>query len=609
MKEDTLDTFKRALSSTVKAIAEDREIEVIFGNNSTSSEEKIILPEINNVFDLDNIASIRGAADNEALIYKYRNNDTYNEFLPNKEKNKKIYESLENTRIQILGSKYMRGVKSNLLSLYEKNCNEKNYSNVTSQSDLEIEHALEIYLKKKIDTNIVPKSASHALSYWSKWLDSKVGTSIDDLLENVDNQEKFAKLANKLISDLKLYDTNENKDESEDDNKGQQTEELDNPDIDETESQSSMSDDDMENTEEEVQSEESELPVDENNEEMQDLEEDGSENVKPQYKESKSVETILSEYMVYSNKYDEIITAQDLCEDEELNRLRKYLDQQLKSFQTIISRLANRLQRKLLAKQNRSWEFNIEEGLLDTSRLTRVITDPFYSLSFKKEKDTDFKDTVVSLLIDNSGSMRGRPITVAAMSADILARTLEKCGVKVEILGFTTKAWKGGKSRESWMQNNKPPSPGRLNDLRHIIYKAADEPWRRSKKNLGLMMREGLLKENIDGEALLWAHKRLQNRYEARKILMVISDGAPVDDSTLSVNSGNYLEKHLRGAINWIENKSDVQLLAVGIGHDVTRYYKKAVTIVDAEQLADVMTEQLVDLFEEFPLKKRDILN
>ena len=609
MKEDTLDTFKRALSSTVKAIAEDKEIEVIFGNNSTSSEEKIFLPEINNVFDLDNIASIRGAADNEALIYKYRNNDTYTEFLPNKEKNKKIYESLENTRIQILGSKYMRGVKSNLLSLYEKNCNEKNYSNVTSQSDLEIEHALEIYLKKKIDTNIVPKSASHALSYWSKWLDSKVGTSIDDLLENVDNQEKFAKLANKLISDLKLYDTNENKDESEDDNKGQQTEELDNPDIDETESQSSMSDDDMENTEEEVQSEESELPVDENNEEMQDLEDDGSENVKPQYKESKSVETILSEYMVYSNKYDEIITAQDLCEDEELNRLRKYLDQQLKSFQTIISRLANRLQRKLLAKQNRSWEFNIEEGLLDTSRLTRVITDPFYSLSFKKEKDTDFKDTVVSLLIDNSGSMRGRPITVAAMSADILARTLEKCGVKVEILGFTTKAWKGGKSRESWMQNNKPPSPGRLNDLRHIIYKAADEPWRRSKKNLGLMMREGLLKENIDGEALLWAHKRLQNRYEARKILMVISDGAPVDDSTLSVNSGNYLEKHLRGAINWIENKSDVQLLAVGIGHDVTRYYKKAVTIVDAEQLADVMTEQLVDLFEEFPLKKRDILN
>ena len=609
MKEDTLDTFKRALSSTVKAIAEDKEIEVIFGNNSTSSEEKIILPEINNVFDLDNIASIRGAADNEALIYKYRNNDTYSEFLPNKEKNKKIYESLENTRIQILGSKYMRGVKSNLLSLYEKNCNEKNYSNVTSQSDLEIEYALEIYLKKKIDTNIVPKSASHALSYWSKWLDSKVGTSIDDLLENVDNQEKFAKLANKLISDLKLYDTNENKDESEDDNKGQQTEELDNPDIDETESQSSMSDDDMENTEEEVQSEESELPVDENNEEMQDLEDDGSENVKPQYKESKSVETILSEYMVYSNKYDEIITAQDLCEDEELNRLRKYLDQQLKSFQTIISRLANRLQRKLLAKQNRSWEFNIEEGLLDTSRLTRVITDPFYSLSFKKEKDTDFKDTVVSLLIDNSGSMRGRPITVAAMSADILARTLEKCGVKVEILGFTTKAWKGGKSRESWMQNNKPPSPGRLNDLRHIIYKAADEPWRRSKKNLGLMMREGLLKENIDGEALLWAHKRLQNRYEARKILMVISDGAPVDDSTLSVNSGNYLEKHLRGAINWIENKSDVQLLAVGIGHDVTRYYKKAVTIVDAEQLADVMTEQLVDLFDEFPLKKRDILN
>ena len=609
MKEDTLDTFKRALSSTVKAIAEDKEIEVVFGGNSPSSEDMIILPEINNIFDLDNLSSIRGTADNEALIHKYRNNNTYSEFLPNKEKNKKIYESLENSRIQILGSKYMRGVKSNLLSLYEKDCQEKNYSNVTSQSDLDIENALEIYLKKKNDASLVPKSASHALSYWSKWLDSKIGDSIDGLLKNINDQEQFAQLANKLILDLKLYDTNENKDESEDDNKGQQTEELDNPDVDETESQSSMSDDDMENTEEEVQSEESEMPVDENNEEMQDLEDDGSENVKPQYKENKSIETILSEYMVYSNQFDEVITAQDLCEDEELNRLRKYLDQQLKSFQTIISRLANRLQRKLLAKQNRSWEFNIEEGLLDTSRLTRVITDPFYSLSFKKEKDTDFKDTVVSLLIDNSGSMRGRPITVAAMSADILARTLEKCGVKVEILGFTTKAWKGGKSRESWMQNNKPPSPGRLNDLRHIIYKAADEPWRRSKKNLGLMMREGLLKENIDGEALLWAHKRLQNRYEARKILMVISDGAPVDDSTLSVNSGNYLEKHLRGAINWIENKSDVQLLAVGIGHDVTRYYKKAVTIVDAEQLADVMTEQLVDLFEEYPIKKKNILS
>jgi|TARA_B110000914_G_scaffold212604_1_gene213714 cobaltochelatase CobT len=609
VKEDTLDTFKRALSSTVKAIAEDKEIEVVFGGNSPSSEDKIILPEINNIFDLDNLSSIRGTADNEALIHKYRNNNTYSEFLPNKEKNKKIYESLENSRIQILGSKYMRGVKSNLLSLYEKDCQEKNYSNVTSQSDLDIENALEIYLKKKNDASLVPKSASHALSYWSKWLDSKIGDSIDGLLKNINDQEQFAQLANKLILDLKLYDTNENKDESEDDNKGQQTEELDNPDVDETESQSSMSDDDMENTEEEVQSEESEMPVDENNEEMQDLEDDGSENVKPQYKENKSIETILSEYMVYSNQFDEVITAQDLCEDEELNRLRKYLDQQLKSFQTIISRLANRLQRKLLAKQNRSWEFNIEEGLLDTSRLTRVITDPFYSLSFKKEKDTDFKDTVVSLLIDNSGSMRGRPITVAAMSADILARTLEKCGVKVEILGFTTKAWKGGKSRESWMQNNKPPSPGRLNDLRHIIYKAADEPWRRSKKNLGLMMREGLLKENIDGEALLWAHKRLQNRYEARKILMVISDGAPVDDSTLSVNSGNYLEKHLRGAINWIENKSDVQLLAVGIGHDVTRYYKKAVTIVDAEQLADVMTEQLVDLFEEYPIKKKNILS
>ena len=609
MKEDSLDTFKSALSSTVKAIAEDRELEVTFGVNSSSTQEIIVLPDINNIIDSVEISEIRGLADNAALIHRHRNTSVYNQFLPNKEKNKKIYESLENSRIQILGSQSMKGVKSNLFSLYEKECNEKNYSNVTSKSDLDIENALEIYLRKKIDKTMVPKSADHALSYWNKWLETKISKSTDNLLANIHNQKQFAQLANKLILDLKLYDTNENKDESEEDNKGQQSEELDNPDTEETESQSSMSDDDADNTDEEVLSEESELPIDDNNENMQKQEDDGSENVRPQYKENKSIESILNEYTIYSNQFDEIITAKDLCEEEELIRLRKYLDQQLKSFQTMISRLANRLQRKLLAKQNRSWEFNLEEGILDTSRLTRVITDPFYSLSFKHEKDTDFKDTVVSLLIDNSGSMRGRPITVAAMSADILARTLEKCGVKVEILGFTTKAWKGGKSRESWMQNNKPPSPGRLNDLRHIIYKAADEPWRRAKKNLGLMMREGLLKENIDGEALLWAHKRLQSRYEARKILMVISDGAPVDDSTLSVNSGNYLEKHLRGAISWIENKSDIQLLAVGIGHDVTRYYKKAVTIVDAEQLADVMTEQLVDLFDEKNLKSKKIVN
>ena len=609
MKEDSLDTFKRALSSTVKAIAEDRELEVTFGVNSSSTQEIIVLPDINNIIDSVEISEIRGLADNAALIHRHRNTSVYNQFLPNKEKNKKIYESLENSRIQILGSQSMKGVKSNLFSLYEKECNEKNYSNVTSKSDLDIENALEIYLRKKIDKTMVPKSADHALSYWNKWLETKISKSTDNLLANIHNQKQFAQLANKLILDLKLYDTNENKDESEEDNKGQQSEELGNPDTEETESQSSMSDDDADNTDEEVLSEESELPIDDNNENMQKQEDDGSENVRPQYKENKSIESILNEYTIYSNQFDEIITAKDLCEEEELIRLRKYLDQQLKSFQTMISRLANRLQRKLLAKQNRSWEFNLEEGILDTSRLTRVITDPFYSLSFKHEKDTDFKDTVVSLLIDNSGSMRGRPITVAAMSADILARTLEKCGVKVEILGFTTKAWKGGKSRESWMQNNKPPSPGRLNDLRHIIYKAADEPWRRAKKNLGLMMREGLLKENIDGEALLWAHKRLQSRYEARKILMVISDGAPVDDSTLSVNSGNYLEKHLRGAISWIENKSDIQLLAVGIGHDVTRYYKKAVTIVDAEQLADVMTEQLVDLFDEKNLKSKKIVN
>ena len=427
---------------------------------------------------------------------------------------------------------------------------------------------------------------------------------------NIFNQKEFAQSVNQLIQDLDYYDKQENKDEKKEEDNNQDIEQLDSNEVNDLENQSSFSEEESSETEEEVSFEETEMNVDkENEEDLKDIDESNNENTKPQFRGDNQTDKILNDYKVYSEEFDEIITAQNICEEEELNRLRSYLDQQLKSFQTIISRLANRLQRKLLAKQNRSWDFDLEEGLLDTSRLTRIIMDPYHSLSFKKEKDTDFKDTVVSLLIDNSGSMRGRPITVAAMSADILARTLERRGVKVEILGFTTKAWKGGKSREHWMQNNKIPSPGRLNDLRHIVYKAADEPWRRSKKNLGLMMREGLLKENIDGEALLWAHKRLQGRYEARKILMVISDGAPVDDSTLSVNTGNYLEKHLRGVISWIEEKSSIQLLAVGIGHDVTRYYKRAVTIVDAEQLADVMTEQLVDLFEEDQKIKRVVSN
>ena len=609
MKEDILEDIKRAISSATRAIAEKKELEVVFEDTGSSSENKIVLPQIKLDVNPESLSQLRGNADNQALKYKYHNQDTFKEYEPSGEKNRKIYEILEDTRIQLIGSKLMRGVKNNLHSLYEDKFKDKNISEISKQSDIDIEDAIDLYFRNKVSPDYLPKDSDKAISVWKKWLQSRIGDSSNSLLENIYDQKVFAENVNKLINDLDYYDDQNANDEKNEEEKNQNTEQLENNELDEMENQSSFSDDEASQSEEEVGYEETEMNIDQQeDDELSEFDEGNSENATPQYRAENSSEQILNEYGIYTEEFDEIITASNICEDEELNRLRAYLDQQLKSYQTIISRLANRLQRKLLAKQNRSWDFDLEEGLLDTSRLTRIIMDPYHSLSFKKEKDTDFKDTVVSLLIDNSGSMRGRPITVAAMSADILARTLERCGVKVEILGFTTKAWKGGKSREHWMQNKKIPAPGRLNDLRHIIYKAADEPWRRSKKNLGLMMREGLLKENIDGEALLWAHKRLQVRYEARKILMVISDGAPVDDSTLSVNTGNYLEKHLRGVIEWIESKSAIQLLAVGIGHDVTRYYKRAVTIVDAEQLADVMTEQLVDLFEESEKKSKSQL-
>ncbi len=610
MNEDFLEEIKKAISSTVKAIAEDKDLEVVFEDNQFSSDSKIVLPKIENQDDIDSLSELRGNADNQALMHRYHNKDLFNKLAPSGEKNIEIYKTLENTRIQMIGGNLMRGVKSNLHALYEKKCKDSNLENISDQSDINIESGIDLYFRSQVSSDLVPKNAAKAISLWTKWLQKKIGNPTEELVKSIHDQKLFAEKVNKIISDLNYYDQSNNSEKDKDEENASNMEDLGNNDNPEVENQSSFSESENSDSQEEVGFEDSEVSVDqESTEEMSDFDEGNTENTTPQYKYETSNDQILNDYLVYSDEFDETITASHICEEEELSRLRNYLDQQLKSFQTIISRLANRLQRKLLAKQNRSWDFDLEEGLLDTSRLTRIIMDPYHSLSFKKEKDTEFKDTVVSLLIDNSGSMRGRPITVAAMSADILARTLERCGVKVEILGFTTKAWKGGKSRESWMQNNKPPAPGRLNDLRHIIYKAADEPWRRSKKNLGLMMREGLLKENIDGEALLWAHKRLQNRYEARKILMVISDGAPVDDSTLSVNSGNYLEKHLRGVIDWIETKSNIQLLAVGIGHDVTRYYNRAVTIIDAEQLADVMTEQLVDLFDEDDKKIRRIIN
>ena len=599
MKEDFLEDIKKAISSTTRAIAEDKEIDVVFEDNLSSTDNKIVLPKIDNNEDLKNLNQLRGHADNEALRYKYHNKETYIQFEPSGEKNRKIYEVLENTRIQLIGSKLMRGVKSNLKTLYEQKFREKNLDTVSKQSDLNIEDAIDLYLRNKINPDYLPSNSNNALNLWKKWLNNKISDSSDQLLKNIHNQKLFAENVNELIRELDYYDNENSDDKDNKEEENQNIDQLENNEVNEMENQSSFSDEESTQSEEEVGYDETEMNIDQQeDDELSEVDEGNTENATPQYKAENSVEKILNEYEIYTEEFDEVITAKNICEDEELNRLRAYLDQQLKAYQMIISRLANRLQRKLLAKQNRSWDFDLEEGLLDTSRLTRIIMDPYHSLSFKKEKDTDFKDTVVSLLIDNSGSMRGRPITVAAMSADILARTLERCGVKVEILGFTTKAWKGGKSREHWMQNKKIPSPGRLNDLRHIIYKAADVHWRQSKKNLGLMLKEGLLKENIDGEAILWAFNRLVKRKEERKIMMVISDGAPVDDSTLSVNNSNYLEKHLKSTILAIEEKSNIELLAIGIGHNVGQYYSKAITIHDVEELGGIMFEKIESLFD-----------
>ena len=444
MNDDQLEDLKKAISSTVKAIADDHELDVVFENNKSNSSNQIVLPKIDNNINLKDLTEIRGNADNEALMHKYHNSKLYYELQPPGEKNQKIYEILENTRVQLIGSKLMRGVKSNLKMAYEKKCNSLELQNVESQSDLDIENAIDIYFRNEISSDYTPLNADKALKKWRSWLDKKIGNRTENMKNNIFNQKEFAQSVNQLIQDLDYYDKQENKDEKKEEDNNQDIEQLDSNEVNDLENQSSFSEEESSETEEEVSFEETEMNVDkENEEDLKDIDESNNENTKPQFRGDNQTDKILNDYKVYSEEFDEIITAQNICEEEELNRLRSYLDQQLKSFQTIISRLANRLQRKLLAKQNRSWDFDLEEGLLDTSRLTRIIMDPYHSLSFKKEKDTDFKDTVVSLLIDNSGSMRGRPITVAAMSADILARTLERCGVKVEILGFTTKAWKG----------------------------------------------------------------------------------------------------------------------------------------------------------------------
>ena len=600
-KSSDIDEFKRALTMAMRSISKQDELTVSFGSDKGNlSGLKARLPMPNKNMDSAQINSLRGEADSLALYLAHHKEMIDEKYSPQGQNAKGIYNSLEKVRCDAIGSNSMTGVSDNLVEMEKTKIKRKVLSVNNDSPEGKMIEALSYIVMERLTGNKIDEAQEY-IQPWRKWIEERAETSIDKLIKSVQDQKEYAKITRKLIGDLELGDElgeDPTEEDQEDDSNENENEEFSDAEEDESTSDDETQSDDMEaddGTPDEDDSLETEMS--EVGEESDNEDDSLAQSARGRGNDNEQRREL--PYKIFTEKYDEEIKAVDLCEMEELERLREYLDQQLNHLQGAVTRLANKLQRKLLAQQNRSWEFDLEEGLLDVSKLTRVIIDPTSALSFKMEKDIEFRDTVVSLLIDNSGSMRGRPITIAAMCADILARTLERCSVKTEVLGFTTKAWKGGKSRESWLEEGKQPAPGRLNDLRHIIYKTADEPWRRSKRNLGLMLREGLLKENIDGEALEWAHKRLLGRTEQRKILMVISDGAPVDDSTLSVNAGNYLERHLKQVIQKIELDSSIELTAIGIGHDVNRYYRKAVTIVDAEQLGGAITEQLAGLFDE----------
>lgn len=591
-KEDNFkEKFKQALISTIKVISDEYRVETELKKNLSSKNY--------NFFELDNLSSkqdyikLRAETDSEALKRKFSNKEIYKKNLPKNSSCRSLYDISEKIRYELLGTKMLKGISKNLKENYNHKIVIKRKDQLKTREDVSISEAFELYmLKNFFDIKLIPLSEK-ILSFWENDFKTSLDKHLNYLNKNLENQEIYNSKFSQLLQEMEIfksenYDEEENqKNEDEQDNNLNRDSENENQDDQEKGQQ-----------EQDQNGIDADYDLDEYRMDEQlvdtDLDKQSSETVFQ--KMNAGIED--KEYKIFTSQFDEITMAENLESKEEIIKLRKSLDQQLVSFQNLITKLANKLQRQLLAKQNRAWEFNLEEGLLDSSKLTRIIMDPYNSLSFKKEKDLDFKDTVVTLLIDNSGSMRGRPITIAAICADILSRTLERCSVKVEILGFTTKNWKGGKSREEWNKNNKPKNPGRLNDLRHIIYKSADIHWRQSKRNLGLMLKEGLLKENIDGEAISWAFNRLKKRKEERKILMVISDGAPVDDSTLSVNSGNFLEKHLRKIVKFIESKSEIEILAIGIGHDVSRYYNKAIKITDVQELGDVMIGQLSGLFD-----------
>ena len=590
-KKDThLENFKQALISTIKSISEKNDCEVNFGKQASKDYNNVNLPEIKKLEHFQDFLTMRAKADSEALRLKYSNEDIFNTYKPKGKMAEELYEIAEKIRYEKIGSDTFKGIKENLAKNYKEN--KKNTKNEENISEYLSAKTFEDYLRSLFFEVEKNKNYTKNIKESKKSWDKNFKKNMNILKMNLKNQEKFNQIISKIISNMNIENKNSDENKIQEENNLQDLSNQEKQEKNDQESKQQKGDQEF--------STESDLLDIKNltRENIGDEEVEGSSRV-----ENRRTKTIFSEsakkYKVYTKEFDEVIKAEDLESDEELTRLRTSLDQLLIQLKNFISKLANKLQRKLLAKQNRSWDFDLEEGTLDTSKLTRIIIDPFNSLSFKKEKETSFKDTLVTILIDNSGSMRGKPISVAAICADILSRTLERCSVKVEVLGFTTKHWKGGLSREKWTNNKKPKFPGRLNDLRHIIYKSADTPWRQAKKNMGLMLKEGLLKENIDGEALRWAFNKTNKRKEERKILMVISDGAPVDDSTLSTNLSNYLENDLKNTVNLIEQLSSIELLAIGIGHDVKRYYKKAVKITDVQDLGDVMINELTDLFSE----------
>jgi cobaltochelatase CobT len=601
--ESPIDVFKRALAAATRAIAEERELEVVFGAeppNLRGRRARLPLPARD--LPLPEVERIRGVADSLALKRRYHDEKLHARLRPKGALSAAVFEAAELARVEALGANRMLGVRRNLSAALEERCKSAGFHRLRERSEAPLPDAIGLILRERLTGQTVPASAKPMVDLWRDVIQQKGAADIAAIGPKIEDQEAYAKAVRRLIRNLALGEEDGPESEDEGARSDQDEEKKSGGKQDQTESQgatAAKAGRALETPEEGAEAASAEgQPL--NARELGRGEEQPGKGLRPVPGRPGQAGSE-PPYHAFTTAFDEVVGAETLCDAEELARLRLHLNAQVRHVQAIVCRLANRLQRRILAKQNRSWEFDLDEGLLDAARLARVVVNPLLPLSYKREKETDFRDTVVTLLLDNSGSMRGRPIMVAAICADILARTLERCGVKVEILGFTTRAWKGGQSRERWLAEGKPAQPGRLNDLRHIIYKAADAPWRRTRKNLGLMLREGLLKENIDGEALLWAHGRLVRRPEQRRILMVISDGAPVDDSTLSVNAGNYLDQHLREAIRGIEAHSPVELIAIGIGHDVTRYYRRAVTIIDAEQLGGAMLDNLAELFDEAP--------